>query len=700
MNILQILPSLDVGGVETGTIDLARYLVRNGHKAVIVSQGGRLVKELDAIRARHYTLPVGKKSLITIMRMVDAVSDIIRNEDIDIVHARSRIPAIIGFFASRRMNTVFITTAHGYYRRHILSMVMGWGRYVIVASNIIAKYMISDFGVPYGRIRLIPRGVDLERFKFRDPSSRHPREFTIGMVSRITPLKGHQDFLKAVAVLDKRIPNLKVLIAGEAPKAKYAEDLELMTRRLGLDRIVEFLGAREDVPSLMSEMDILVSATITPEAFGRSIIEAGASGVPVVATKVGGVVDIIEDGKTGLLSAPANPDDMAEKILKLYEDRELWTRLAVEGRRNVERNFDLNKMMMKTLAVYEEALKTKNILVIKISAVGDVILSIPSLRAIRRHFKQANIKVLVGVESRAVLDRCPYINDLIVCDLKGRDRGLKGISNLSKELRRNCFDMIIDLQNNKKSHLLAFLSFAAARYGYANGKMSFLLNRSIKDDAPYLDPIEHQFRVLKMAGIKPEGKTLELWPSESDTRRVEDLLKENWLKPMQEMVGINVRASSRWATKNWPAAYIAELCDRLAKECNIRTVLTGTKEDLGYIAQITKLAKSKPIVAAGKTDIMGLASLMKYFRVYVTPDSAPMHIASAMGTPFVALFGPTDPARHVPPSKDYLVLYKGSELKCAPCYSPHCLKNFKCMKKITAEEVFRAVKGFLEGGKR
>src|SRR3989338_1868768 len=696
MNILQILPSLDVGGVETGTIDLARYLVQKGHKVVVISGGGRLVRELDKIGARHYTLPVGKKSIFSMIWMVRAVSDIIRNEDIDIVHVRSRVPAFIAFIACKLTNRIFITTAHGYYKKHFLSAVMSWGRFVIAPSNIIAKHMVNDFFVPYERMRFIPRGVDLNAFRLRDPKTHSSQGFTVGMVSRITPLKGHASFLKAVGLLYRKIPNLKVVIVGSAPKEKYMEDLELLVRRLGLTRTVEFAGAQGDIPSIMRRIDLLVSATITPEAFGRSIVEAQASGVPVVSTRVGGVVDIIEDEKTGLFCNAEDHKDMADKIFRLYQDRSLWTNLATEGRRHVEENFNLDLMMTKTIAVYEEAKKSTNILVIKISAIGDCVLSIPSLRAIRSKFQNAAIKVLVGIQSREVFDGCPYINDRIVCDFKGKDKGLKGLWSLSRELRKSCFDIVIDLQNNRKSHMLSFLSLTPFRYGYKNKKFSFFLNNGIKDDAPYLDPIEHQFRVLKSAGIKPIEKNLELWPSPADEERADSLLQDNWFKPGQSLVGINARASSRWLSKNWPPKYIAELCDHLAKEFNTRVVLTGTREDIDYTERIKDLTASKPIMAAGKTSILGLASLIKKCKVYITPDSAPMHIASAMGTPFIALFGPTDPLRHVPPSKDHVVIKK--DLKCIPCYSPSCLKGFKCMRDITVEEVFEAARELVTKG--
>lgn len=695
MNILQILPSLDVGGVETGTVDLARYLVKHGHKAIVVSSGGRLVRELDASGCRHYTLPVGKKSFFTIISMIGKLRAIIRKEDIDIVHARSRVPALIAYFACKLSNRVLITTAHGYYKKHFLSESMGWGKRVIVASNIMAKHMTDNFGVPYDRVRLIPRGVDVSRFEFVDRSSKYSEYFTIGMVSRITPLKGHADFIRAVSILNRKIPRLKALIVGDAPKAKYKEDVELLVRRFGLGGVVEFVPATSDVPSVMAKLDVLVSATLTPEAFGRSIIEAQASGVPVVSTKVGGVVDIIDDGVNGLFSAPQDPRDMADKLLSLYADRKLGCRLAAEAKKKVDAYFQSDMMMEKTIRVYEEALKAVSILVIKMSAIGDVILAVPSLRAIRQRFPDAVIKVLVGLQAREVLDRCPYVNELIVCDFKGRDKGIRGMWALSRRLQKEMFDIVIDLQNNRKSHLLGASSLAASRYGYDNRKLSFLLNNSVKDDAPYLDPLDHQMRVLKLCGVKSMEKRLEMWPSDADELKADAILKEAWAFQGQMLVGINVRASSRWGSKNWPAAHIAELCDRLAKEFNARSVLTGSKDDIAFAKAVAKMTKSKPLVAAGRTSVNELAALIKRFRAYLTPDSAPMHIACAVGTPCIAVFGPTDPKRHVAVQEKCAILSKTADLDCAPCYKPGCSKKISCMKRITVEEVLGAIRPYL-----
>ena len=560
MNILQILPDLDMGGVERGTVDLARYLALNGHKSIVVSGGGRLVRCLDEIGVRHYELPVGRKSLPTIILMVKQLCEIIKKEKIDIVHARSRVPAIIGFVATKITNTTFITTAHGYYNMHLPSRPMSWGRFVIVASRSMARHMIEDFGVPYDRIKLVPRGVDLNEFKFIDKYDKSEknigvkrRDFAIGMISRITSLKGHPDFLKAIAIVVRTAPHIKVVIAGETPpsKKRYREELGILTRRLGISNIVNFMGPSEDIPGILSQLDILVLPTRTPEAFGRIIIEAQAVGVPVVASRIGGIVDIIQNGENGLLTFPEDPHSIAEAILKLIKDRTLAHSIILKARDNVEKRYSLAIMTEKTLEVYREALSLKKILVIKMSALGDIILSVPSLKAIRKKFPDAVIKVLVELSSSDVLRGCPYINERIVYDPKLRDAKFWGLLKIASQLRREDFDIVVDLQNNRRSHLLSFLSMANSRYGYDNGKWSFFLNRCIKDTKPLLDPIEHQFKTLGLLGIKRSDEALELWPLEEDEEWADDFLKENWMNSKHLLVGINIGASKRLRSKRW-----------------------------------------------------------------------------------------------------------------------------------------------------
>ncbi|MFA5276199.1 MAG: GT4 family glycosyltransferase PelF, partial [Candidatus Omnitrophota bacterium] len=540
MNVLQVLPQLNVGGVETGTLDLARYLVKAGHKAVVVSAGGALVGELESSGAIHYQLPVNKKSLLKMLKTVPALAEIIKKEKIDIVHARSRVPAWIAYFACRRSNAVFITTCHGYYRKHFFSSVMGWGKRVIVLSNIIGRHMIEDFSVPYERIRLVPRSVDLEKFEYISPDRKRKDEFNIGIIGRITPLKGHLHFIKAMAKVYRVIPRLKIWIVGDAPASKqaYKEQVQLLVRRLGLSHCTEFLGTQRDIPGILANLDLLVLATTTHEAFGRVIIEAQAAGVPVVATKVGGVVDIIDDGLTGLLVNPADPGSMAEAALKIFKDKQLSRTLAENAYRKVKEKYNLELMVKNTLEVYHDALSNFKILIIKLSSLGDIILSTAAIRAIREKFGQHyKISFLIGEESKDALLRCPYIDELLVADFKAKDKGFKGLLKVAADLRRKNFDIVIDLQNNRKSHILSYLSFALARYGYDNKKFGFLLNYGIKDEKPPIDPVTHQFRILKMLGIDLKNNRLELWPSKEDEQYVENFLNTQWLSPNQKLVG-------------------------------------------------------------------------------------------------------------------------------------------------------------------
>ena len=695
MNILQILPELNVGGVETGTVDLAREFIKRGHKAVVVSAGGQLVKDLEAAGAIHYQLPVHKKSLYTMIQMVPRLSAIIKKEEIDIVHARSRIPAWPAYFASRKTRIVFITTCHGHYSRHPISYVMGWGTRVIVLSNAIARHMIDDFGVPHERITLIPRSVDLGKFTFVSPEKKKGAHFNVGMIGRITPLKGHNVFFKAMAKVARAVPQLKIWIVGEAPDSRqaYKDQLQILVKRLGLEQATQFLGTQRDIPGILNNLDVLVLATTTHEAFGRVIIEAQAAGVPVVATRVGGVVDIIEDGYNGLLVPPSDPAGMAEAVTRIYQDADLGVRLAHHAYAKVKKKYNLNSMVDSTLEAYQDARKNKKILIIKLSSLGDIVLSTAAVKAVREHFPaECAISFLVGEESKEVLLRCPYIDELLVCDLKDRYKGLPGLLRLGALLRKKGFDIVIDFQNNRKSHLLAGLSCAPDRYGF-DRKFGGFLNHRIKDGTSPMAPVAHQFQILKMLGIELKNPRLELWLDQEDEVYVNQLLSDQWLSAAQKIIGLNVNASSRWLTKSWPLAHMIKFCGALAHR-DMRIVLTGTQGDFDKAHALTEaLKEAKLINACGKTTVNQLACLIKHCSAYVSTDSAPLHIAASVNVPYVAIFGSTDPRRHLPPGDRFVVIKK--ELACSPCYKARC-KTIKCMQLISPEEVLAAVESLLK----
>ena len=445
-----------------------------------------------------------------------------------------------------------------------------------------------------------------------------------------------------MAKIVRTMPNIRIWIIGDAPAAKqsYKAELQVLTHRLGIQEHVEFLGNRKDIPQLLAQTDVLVLSTVTQEAFGRVILEAQATGVPVVATSVGGVVDIIDDGHTGLLVMPKDPDGMAKAVMRVLNDKKFAARLAGAARQKLQENFTLGHMASQTLKVYEELLNSLNILVIKISATGDVVLVTASLKALREKYPRAKITCLVGKESRKVLQNCPCLDGLIIDDTRQNSKGWIKAIRLSHRLRKYRFDKIVDFQNSRKSHLLAFLSFPRESYGYDNGKWSGLLTNPLKQYRDDIPAVDHQFQLLQTMGITPPKElALELWPSEKDRKYVQELLDAEWLGNVTRIVGINIAASQKWQTKNWPMEHAARLCDLLSSK-GIRVLITGMEKDRPLVEQLLARTKSKPAVFAGRTDILQLAALIERCKVYITPDSAPLHVAAAMRAPLIAFSVP------------------------------------------------------------
>src|SRR3989338_5384037 len=391
-----------------------------GHEGFVMSAGGELVRELVKAGIQHVTLLVHAKS-VTALFLIKPVMEFIRKERIDIVHARSRVPAWIGYWAARKTGSVFVTTCHGYYSEHAMSKVMGWGKEVIVISRIIGRHMIDDFGVSPARIHLIYRGVDLAQYPFHPAKylpERHRSKFVIANVGRLTPIKGQAHFIKAFLFARQRIPNLEGWIVGgpDTGKEKYADELKGLVKKLGLEKEILFLGRRDDIPAILEQADVLTLTTHVPEAFGRVLIEAGASGTAVVSTQVGGVVEVVEHGKTGLLVPVNDEQELARSWIDLYEHPEKMREYAQNLRKKVESEFSLQNMVEETVRVYEHGLAHKRILVTKLGSLGDLILAVPSLRMIRKKFPKAFITLLVDPRWYGIMKLCPYLDEVWTFD--------------------------------------------------------------------------------------------------------------------------------------------------------------------------------------------------------------------------------------------------------------------------------------------
>lgn len=692
MKVLQVLPSLDVGGVERGVLDLARAMKERGEETVVISSGGELVSELENMDVPHYTLPVHRKSPLAIF-LVSKIAEVIQRERVDIVHARSRVPAWLAWLAARKTGIPFVTTCHGYYATHALSRVMGWGRRVIVISRVIGRHMIDDFGVSPARIRLIYRGVDLREFPFStarfDKTPQVPRILNIG---RFSPIKGQVEFLTAIHLLRYRIPALEVWLVGSEGrgKRKYTALLEQTIRQFRLESCVKLLGTRREVASLLADAEALVLSTLVPEAFGRVVVEAGASGTPVVATRVGGVLDIIDDGENGVLVPPGDAQAMADALFEVLTDRERARRLALRLRQKVEAQFTLERMVEETLAVYREVRREKKILILKLGAMGDLILGTPSFRMLRRRFPEATIHLMVDKRLAPLVSSSPYFNEIIPVDRRKLSR-LLYLLRVAKKIRDEGYDVCVDLQNSKWTHLLAFIGGIRERYGFVRGRFGFLLNRPDRTTGLQDSPVKHQFRILSKLGVKALDETLELWPDPEAEKRIEALLGTYAFARASKLVGLVIGSSPTWPTKRWPLPHFEELSNRLIQRKNCRVVLIGSSEDADLAQEFETKKPEAVINLVGKTSLADLVPLVKRLDVVVTGDTAPLHVAGAVKTKIVALFGPTDPKRHMPPGNDALVFMR--HLDCQPCYQGTCHNKEKlaCLKRISVEEVFQAV---------
>jgi glycosyltransferase involved in cell wall biosynthesis len=371
--VLQVLPALGPGGVERGTVEIAAALQQAGFRALVASEGGPLEHELAKCGATHVCLPLATKSPVGIWRNARALESLIAAENIALVHARSRAPAWSAWLAARRAGRHFVTTWHGTYNEDLplkrrYNAVMAYGERVIAISRFIADHLAARAPVDPSRIRVIPRGVDPQRF---DPGAvngarieamaRHlavPDGAPIVLLpGRITRWKGQMVLAQAMARL-ARTEAIAVFLGEDQGREKFRAELEAFIAASGLEGRVFFRPHVADMPAALLLASVVVSASTDPEGFGRVVIEAQAMGRPVVATDHGGAAETVIAGETGLLVPPGDAAALAEAIdTMLALDAAAARALGERARAHVlAQGYTTEAMCAATLAVYRELL--------------------------------------------------------------------------------------------------------------------------------------------------------------------------------------------------------------------------------------------------------------------------------------------------------------------------------------------------------
>jgi len=366
MKVMQLLPELNSGGVERGTLEIARALVAEGHESLVVSNGGRLVNQLEAEGSKHLTLAIHKKALSSLWQ-IRPLRQLIEQHQPDIVHVRSRVPAWLTHFALKGIPAErrphLISTVHGFYSINRYSQIMTQAEKVIAVSDSVVKYITDNYkNCPTQDIVRIYRGIDPAAFPhgyqpsvqwlnqtFKDfPELEN--KFLLCLPGRITRLKGHETLIELMEQLQNQYPNLHAVVVGgtDPKKAAYLKEMQDNIQNKGLTDKITFVGHRSDIREWLAFSDVVLSLSNQAETFGRTVLEALSVGTPVIGWNRGGVAEILSqlypqglidvDDQAALLNAVQQHIDESQQVKPVT-------------------TFSLKEMCDQTLHLYKQVLK-------------------------------------------------------------------------------------------------------------------------------------------------------------------------------------------------------------------------------------------------------------------------------------------------------------------------------------------------------
>jgi glycosyltransferase involved in cell wall biosynthesis len=372
--ILQVLPRLESGGVERGTVEITDAIRKAGMKPLVASHGGALIPHVTHAGGEHIMMPLDRKNPFIIRKNAWQLYRIIKSRGVSLIHARSRAPAWAAYYAAKWAHIPFMTTFHGIYgtesgfKKHYNS-VMVKGARIIAVSNFVREHILATYDVDPTIVRTIPRGVDFNLFddaklipdriqqlskSWRLYDNFAPVIFCPGRISRI---KGQHVLIEALAKISS-IPFLCIIAGADTGHEDYRDELHDLIRARGLEGKVRIAGSTNFMAEAYTLSNIVVVPSVQPESFGRVAIEAQAMGRLVIATDHGGARETIVPHETGYLVPPDNAEMLAEAIrFALGRDERVCKAMGDFAKAHVRANFSSDKMKAATIAVYRELLK-------------------------------------------------------------------------------------------------------------------------------------------------------------------------------------------------------------------------------------------------------------------------------------------------------------------------------------------------------
>ena len=379
LKVLQVIPKLGYGGAETGCYDIAHYLPENDCGSFIATSGGELLKFVDKKKVKIIKLPVHSKNPLIIFINFLALVAIILVKNISIVHARSRAPAWSCLLAAKITGRKFVTTFHGTYNfnnkiKKFYNSVMVRSDLIIAGSNFIFSH-IKDNYTKYlnakKKLLVIFRGINVDYF---DPTTKldsdekkllkkwqiEKDKKIILLPGRLTGWKGQEVFIEAINLVNIELGYeafYAVILGSDQGRDLYKKKLIRITEQHRLNNQVKFIDHCNDMALAYKVSDIVISASIEPEAFGRVAVEAQSMEKPIIASDIGGSNETIIDEKTGFLFESSNAKSLSEKILKVLSmDETLLQSIGKEGRKNIIQKFNVEKMCFSTYSEYKRIL--------------------------------------------------------------------------------------------------------------------------------------------------------------------------------------------------------------------------------------------------------------------------------------------------------------------------------------------------------
>jgi len=374
---LQVTPRLEAGGVEQATVDMAAAVARAGGKSLVASRGGRLEDALAKSGGRLIRLPVDSKNPLIMAGCAARLAGVIAREKVSLVHVRSRAPAFGALLAARATGVPMLATYHGVYNagsglKRWYNAAMTRGDLTIANSAFTRAHVIAEHALPPARVVLAPEGIDTAAFDPAAVSSQRlaavRRAFGLGagrrrtvllIAARLTEWKGQRLAVEALGRLADR-GEVVLILAGTGEGSDYAASIEAAAAVAGISDAVRLVGSCQDMPAAFVAADLVVAPSTRAESFGRSVVEAGAMGRPVLASRLGGPAETVVHGVTGWLVTPGDPDAWTQAMAAaLSTDAAARATMGAVARSRVERLYSLPVMCEATFEIYRRVLDAR-----------------------------------------------------------------------------------------------------------------------------------------------------------------------------------------------------------------------------------------------------------------------------------------------------------------------------------------------------